>query len=85
MTNVARLFYAELSASTSLGFAEHPTPGKDIHIIIKNTGASSITITIPNTGNYISVSGTSLVIAAGGFGEINTLCYGTSKYLIRAI
>ena len=74
-----------MSASETLAFFEHPLPGQNLHIVIKNIGASSITITIPNTGNYTSLSGTSLVIAAGSFGEINTLCYATSKYLIRAL
>lgn len=85
MTNVARVLYIELSASSTLSFAEHPTLGKDLHLVVKNTNASAITITIPNTGDYISTTGTSLTIAAGGFGEINILCYTSSKYLIRAI
>ena len=85
ITNGAEIIYAELSANATLGYFEHPAPGQNVHLIIKNTSASAITITIPNTGNYTSLSGTSLVIAAGSFGEINTLCYGTSKYLIRAL
>ena len=85
ITNSAEIIYAELSANATLGYFEHPSPGQDVHLIIKNTSASAITITIPNTGNYTSLSGTSLSISAGGFGEINTLCYATSKYLIRAL
>ena len=85
ITNSAEIIYAELSTNATLGYFEHPSPGQNVHLIIKNTGASAITITIPNTGNYTSLSGTSLNISAGGFGEINTLCYATSKYLIRAL
>ena len=85
IANGAEIIYAELSANATLGYFEHPSPGQNVHLIIKNTGASAITITIPNTGNYTSLSGTSLSISAGGFGEINTLCYATSKYLIRAL
>ena len=85
VANSAEIIYAELSANATLGYFEHPLPGQNVHLIIKNTGASAITITIPNTGNYTSLSGTSLNISAGGFGEINTLCYATSKYLIRAL
>ena len=84
ITNSAEIIYAELSANATLGYFEHPLPGQNVHLIIKNTSASAITITIPNTGNYTSTSGTSLTIDAGGFGEINTLCYTSSKYLIRA-
>ena len=85
ISNSAEIIYAELSANATLGYFEHPAPGQNVHLIIKNTSASAITITIPNTGNYTSLSGTSLSISAGGFGEINTLCYATSKYLIRAL
>ena len=85
ITNSTEIIYAELSANATLGYFEHPSPGQNVHLIIKNTSASAITITIPNTGNYTSLSGTSLSISAGGFGEINTLCYATSKYLIRAL
>lgn len=84
IANSAEIIYAELSANATLGYFEHPLPGQNVHLIIKNTSASAITITIPNTGNYTSLSGTSLSISAGGFGEINTLCYTSSKYLIRA-
>ena len=80
-----RLVIATVSAATTLSLAAALEVGDELHIIVYNNSGSAITQTLPNTGSFISLSGTSISIPAGGRIEINILCYATTSYLIRAL
>ena len=81
-----RLVTATVSAATTLSLAAALEVGGDeLHIVVYNSKASAITQTLPNTGSYKSLSGTSISIPATGRIEINILCYATTSYLIRAV
>ena len=80
-----RLIYATITAATTLSLGATISEGNEIHIIVYNNSASSITQPIPNSGSFISLSGTTIVVPAYGRVEINILCYAASSYLIRAI
>lgn len=75
-----RLVVASIS-SGSLTLASTPAAGREIHVIIKNTTSSDITITVPNNGNYNSSIGTSLKIKGNSYGEINIISDGTTMYV----
>ena len=82
-----RLVYASVSAATTLSLSGSIGAGSELHIVVRNNSASTITQTIPNDGGtFISVSGNSISIPAGGYVEINILKYAAGyPYSIRAI
>ena len=80
-----RLVTATVTAATTISLASALAIGDELHIIVYNSSASAITQTLPNSGSYISLSGTSISIPAGGRVEINILCYATTSYIIRAL
>lgn len=80
-----RLVTATVTAATTISLASALAIGDELHIIVYNNSGSIITQTLPNTGSFISLSGTSISIPAGGRVEINILCYATTSYLIRAL
>lgn len=71
--------------SGSFTLANTPSAGREIHVIIKNTSSSDITITIPNgtEGNitYNSNDVTTLTIKGNCFGEINAISDGSTVYI----
>ena len=80
-----RLVTATVTTATTISLASELGVGDELHIVVYNSSASAITQTLPNTGSYKSLSGTSISIPAGGRIEINVLCYATTSYLIRAV
>jgi len=80
-----RLITATITAATTISLLSDLSIGDELHIIVYNSTASAITQTLPNTGNYISLSGTSISIPATSRIEINILCYAATSYLIRAL
>lgn len=74
-----RLVVASISSSATLSIASTPDAGKEIHIIVKNTGSSKITITL-NSGLLSSFQDTSFDIEGGAFGEVNIISDGTNVY-----
>lgn len=80
-----RLVTATVSTATSLSLSSALEIGDELHIVVYNSSGSAITQTLPNTGSFKSLSGTSISIPAGGRVEINILCYATTSYLIRAL
>lgn len=75
------LVVANISASATLGFSKVPVAGKCVHVIIKNTGSSAITITLPTSGNYICTGDSSLSVSASKYAEINAVSDGSKIYL----
>lgn len=72
---------ANVSAATNLSVSSL-TEGRDLQIRVNNTTSSVITQTIPTTGNYDCLDGTSVEIPANGFIELN-IWKINSKYVIR--
>lgn len=55
--------------------------GREIHIIVKNNDSSNdLTITIPNTGIFVDVTGEGSITVSkgGGYGEINLISSASS-------
>lgn len=76
------LVLADVSANGSITLAEVPVAGKDVHVIIHNTGSSSIDVTLPTTSPYILTSGENpATIAANGYAEVNFVSDGTNIYV----
>ena len=94
LTNVpitSQKVYANLNANQSLTVNNGTAPapghpmllGKPLHIDVRNTGTTARVITLPNTGSYISLSGTSKELIASGYMEISvTWDTQVSKYRI---
>ena len=74
-----------ISANASLSFAAVPAAGRNIYVLIYNSGSSAITVTLPNSGSYKSISGTSLSIPASGYAEISAFSDGTTIFLRAGI
>lgn len=64
-----QVHYKELSANTTLTFSNIAN-GKVVSVILKNTSASNITITIPTTIN----NNIDLVIPAGQYNTFTFIC-----------
>lgn len=77
------LVIATISANASFALASVPSSGREVHVIVKNSGSSNITITIPNSGNYINCGADTINIAASSYGEVNCVSDG-SKVYVRA-
>jgi hypothetical protein len=56
------------------------TDGYELHVIVRNSSGSNITITFPSTGNYVAVV-PSIDIEGGKYGEINIISDGTKLYV----
>lgn len=77
-----RSVVARVSSATSLsvngGISDAFPIGSELYIKVVNTSTSAITQPIPNSGVYVSMSGTSVTIPAGGNIEISIWRYGSS-------
>lgn len=62
---------ANVTAATDLSVSSDLKEGWDIQVRVNNTTASAITQTIPTTGSYDCLDGTSVEIPANGFIELN--------------
>lgn len=71
-----RLVVATVSADGTVSLADTMTDGRELHIIINNSGSSSITVTLPDSST--------LDIEGGSFGEVNIIYAGGTQY-IRSI
>ena len=75
------LIIATLSASASFNLASVPNAGREIHVLVNNTGTSDITITLPTASPYVPVNGDHTTVPVGGYAEINAISDGTKIYL----
>lgn len=62
---------ANVTAATDLSVSPDLIEGMDIQVRVNNTSGNVITQTIPTTGAYDCLDGTSVEIPAGGFVELN--------------
>lgn len=79
-----RLCVCTVSASGSFSLASVPAAGREVHVIVSNTGDSDIAVALPNTGEYVCLTDTALSVKAGGYAEINVISDGSRMY-IRSI
>ncbi len=81
-----RQVIASISASAAFAFTGSTAfaAGREIHVIIKNTSSSDITVTLPNAGIYDNGGTDTLTIPAGAHAEVNAISDGSKIYL-RAV
>ena len=79
-----RLVYATVTSATSLSLSSALEIGDELHIVVYNSSASAVTQVLPNTGAFVSMSSSSILIPAAGYVEINIICHATGSYIIRA-
>lgn len=75
-----RSITATLSAATTLSVASGMQVGEEL--IIRCVPSAAFTQAIPNTGDYVSMSGTSITTTANKPFEISIWCYASGKYSI---
>ena len=75
-----RSITATLSAATTLSVASGMQVGEEL--MIRCVPSAAFTQAIPNSGNYVSMSGTSITTTANKPFEINIWCYASGKYSI---
>lgn len=78
-----RSIVATVTAATSLSLASNLELGQELYIRIYNNSSSAITQPIPNSGNFVSMNGTSVIIPSKSFIEMSIWCYESGKYSIR--
>jgi hypothetical protein len=78
-----RSIVATVTAATSLSLASNLELGQELYIRIYNNGSNTITQPIPNSGNFVSMNGTSVRIPSKSFIEMSIWCYKSGKYSIR--
>lgn len=86
--NINHKMFCNISKNSSLTFdntsINNLEVGKESHIIINNTGSTSIVVTIPNAAPYYS-NVDEIAIDAGMYGEVNVIKGYNNKIYIRAI
>lgn len=75
-----RSITATLSAATALSVASGMQIGEEL--MIRCVPSAVFTQAIPNSGAYVSMSGTSITTTANKPFEINIWCYASGKYSI---
>lgn len=75
-----RSITATLSAATTLSVASGMQIGEEL--MIRCVPSAAFTQAIPNSGDYVSMSGTSISTTANKPFEINIWCYASGKYSI---
>lgn len=75
-----RSITATLSAATTLSVQSGMQVGEEL--MIRCVPSAAFTQAIPNSGDYVSMSGTSITTAANKPFEINIWCYASGKYSI---
>lgn len=75
-----RSITATLSAATTLSVQSEMQVGEEL--MIRCVPSAAFTQAIPNSGDYVSMSGTSITTTANKPFEINIWCYASGKYSI---
>lgn len=70
---------AKISTSQTLTFTSIPSANREIHVLIRNTGSSVITITL--SSNYIIGGDSQFVIDPGKYGEVNCMIVNREIYV----
>lgn len=77
-----RNIVATISSGATIGVASIPAKGRELHVIIRNSGSSNITVNLPNSGNYICTNEDKYIeIYPGLYGEVHILSNGSKVYV----
>lgn len=73
-----------ISENDSFALATTLAQGKEIHVIIYNSGSVDITVSLPTASPYVNFGEDSLTIPAGGYSEINVISDGSTMFIRHA-
>ena len=76
-----RLVIANIAVSETMSISAAIPKGREMHIIIKNTSDTDITITLPTDSRYIKLGVNSLIITPSSYAEVNIISNGTIFYV----
>lgn len=76
-----RLVIANIAVSETMSISANIPQGRELHIIIKNTSDTDITITLPTDSGYINLGGNSFIITSFSYAEVNIISKGTIFYV----
>lgn len=76
-----RLVLVSSSTSEALSMEQTPKAGREIHVIINNSGSSALQIALPNTGSYVCMTEPAISLEAGGYAELNIISDGQLMYI----
>lgn len=83
LTNIPvtkRLCFVTVSSSASMTLASTISNGREVHIIIKNSGSADITVTMPTSSTYVHLGENFFTVPAGGYSELNIISDGSKHY-----
>lgn len=73
-----------MTGATTMSVNTGMSIGEEIHVVVYNNSATAITQTLPSSGSYVCLSGTSITIPSYGYVEINVVRIAETLYLVRA-
>lgn len=78
-----RLAIVSVNANGDFSLASTPEAGREINVIVRNTGSGKINITVPHNSTYLLPDGKQnvITIAAGGYADINVISNGTNMFV----
>lgn len=76
-----RLVLVSSSTSEALSMEQTPKAGREIHVIINNSGSSALQIALPNTGSYVCMTEPAISLGAGEYAELNIISDGQLMYI----
>lgn len=76
-----RLVIANIAVSETMSISAAIPKGREMHIIIKNTSNSDITVTLPTGNSYINLEGNSFVITSSSYAEVNIIADKLNSYV----
>lgn len=76
-----RLVIANIAVSETMSLSANIPQGRELHIIIKNTSDTDITITLPTDSRYINLGGNSFIITPSSYAEVNIISDSTNSYV----
>ena len=77
-----KVVYATLSAATGLSLASAMEAGDELTIVCSPT--ATFTQTLPSSGGFTSMDGSSIDLTSGKLAEISILCYASGLYSISS-
>lgn len=76
-----RLVIANIAVSETMSISANVPQGRELHIIIKNTSDTDITITLPTDSRYINLGGNSFIITSSSYAEVNIIADKLNSYV----
>lgn len=79
-----KIIKCTISAAASFTLASVPPAGREIHVLVYNSGSADVVVSLPVASPYVNFSGDSLTIPAGGYAEINVISDGSIMFIRHA-